>query len=149
LAHSPDTKLTISGVSLRDDPLFLGRTAAFLRSLGYRDDQMDLKLPHNYGGLYGIASFKDLQGQPLEMCSVLLDNPGIYVDGRVTACGCLDNSGALIIGDIRTETLREMRYGPRYEALLDAFARGDVSDVPMCSTCDVPYCGKRMVSYAA
>jgi hypothetical protein len=119
---------------------------------------MEIKLPNNFGGLYtgspneptrGIHTFKDLRGEQLEICSVLLDNPGIYVDGRVTACGCLDNSSALIIGDIRVESLRDMRYGARFEALLQAFMAGDVSEVPLCATCDVPYCSSRMVTYVS
>jgi hypothetical protein len=144
----------VNGVSLTDDPDFAARTVYFLKSIGFRDDQIDIKLPNNFGGLYtgspaepirGIHTFKDLRGQLPELCSVLTDNPGIYVDGRVTACGCLDNSSALVIGDIRTESLREMRYGPRYEALLQAFISGDIADLTLCSTCDVPYCGSRNV----
>jgi len=118
--RSSDTTIIVNGVALHNDLNFVARTVAFLRSIGFRDDQMEIKLPNNYGGLYtggsgdtlhGIHTFKNLRDQPLEICSVLLDNPGIYVDGRVTACGCLDNSSALIIGDIRTEGLRAMRFG--------------------------------------
>jgi len=156
--RSPETTLVVNGVSLSDDIGFVRRTVAFLRSLGYRDDQMEIKLPNNYGGLYtdspteperGLHTFKDLRGEPVQLCSVLFNNPGIYVDGRVTACGCLDNSSALIIGDIRKQTLREMRYGPQYEALLKAFIAGDISQVPLCATCDVPYCGSRMVTFVS
>jgi hypothetical protein len=77
------------------------------------------------------------------------DNPGIYVDGRVTACGCLDNSSTLVIGDIRTETLRQMRYGARYQALLDAFMSGDVGGLALCADCDVPCCDSRMINYVS
>ena len=119
---------------------------------------MEIKLPNNFGGLYlgspaepsrGIHTFKDLRGLEPDLCSVLTDNPGVYVDRRVTACGCLDYSSALIIGDFRTETLREMRYGSRYESLLSAFLSGDISNVPLCSTCDVPYCSSRMITYVS
>ena len=156
--RSPDTKLVVNGVATSADIDFVKRTIAFLRSLGYRDDQIEIKLPNNYGGLYaesptdatrGIHTFKDLRNQPVQICSVLLDNPGVYVDGRVTACGCLDNSSALIIGDIRTETLREMRFGPRFETLLKAFISGDISELPLCATCDVPYCESRMLTYVS
>ena len=130
----------------------------FLKEIGFRDDQMEIKLPNNFGGLYadspseptrGLHTYKNLDGVPLDICTVLLDNPGVYVDGRVTACGCLDNSSALIIGDIRKETLREMRYGERFEAMLQAFIAGDVSRIPLCRTCDVPYCNSRMVTYVS
>ncbi len=156
--RSNGTRIIVNGVSLSDDLTFVARTVAFLRSLGFRDDQMEIKLPNNFAGMYtgspaegtrGIHTHKNLYDQTLQLCSVLTDNPGIYVDGRVTACGCLDNSSALIIGNIRQESLRDMRYGPRYEALLNAFMRGDVSEVPLCSSCDVPYCDSRMVTYVS
>jgi MoaA/NifB/PqqE/SkfB family radical SAM enzyme len=156
--RSSGTKIVVNGVSLRNDPEFVTRTIAFLKSLGFSDYQMEIKLPNNFGGLYlgsptepsrGIHTFKDLRDLEPDLCSVLTDNPGVYVDGRVTACGCLDNSSALIIGDIHTETLREMRYGSRYESLLNAFLSGDISNVPLCSTCDVPYCSSRMITYVS
>jgi hypothetical protein len=40
-----------------------------------------------------------------------------------------------------------MRYGPRYEALLASFMDGDISNILLCATCDVPYCGSRMGTY--
>lgn len=154
----PETKIVVNGVSLKNDRGFVARTVEFLRELGFEDHQMEIKLPNNFGGLYsgspldaarGIHTFKDLRKENLDICSVLLDNPGVYVDGRVTACGCLDNSSALIIGDIRKETLRDMRYGRRYEAILQSFIAEDVSGIPLCATCDVPYCASRMMTFVA
>ena len=156
--RSPNTTLLVNGVSLRDDEDFVAKTVKFLKEIGFRDDQMEIKLPNNFGGLYagsptepirGLHTYKNLEGVSLDICTVLLDNPGIYIDGRVTACGCLDNSSALIIGDIRKETLREMRYGQRFEAMLQAFIAGDVSSIPLCRNCDVPYCNSRMVTYVS
>jgi MoaA/NifB/PqqE/SkfB family radical SAM enzyme len=157
-SRSPATTLLVNGVSLSDNIDFVDRSVAYLKSLGFRNDQMEIKLPNNFGGLYkgspaegptGIHTYKDLRDQAPDLCSVLTDNPGIYFDGRVTACGCLDNSSALIIGDIRTETLREMRYGSRYQELLDVFMGGDISRVPLCADCDVPYCSSRMIDYVS
>jgi MoaA/NifB/PqqE/SkfB family radical SAM enzyme len=157
-ARSPGTTLFVNGVSLQNDPSFVDRTVAFLRSLGFAEGQMEIKLPNNFGGLYtgspkegsrGIHTYKKLDGAKLEVCSILLNNPGVYVDGRVTACGCLDNSSALIIGDVRKESLRAMMYGPRFEALLQAFAQEDVSQVALCKDCDVPYCGSRMINFVS
>jgi len=156
--RSPNTQLLVNGVSLRFDMAFVKRTIDFLHVLGFDDHQIEIKLPNNFGGLYngspseptrGIHTYKDLDGAELEVCSVLLNNPGVYVDGTVTACGCLDNSSALVIGDIRRQGLREMRYGDRFEALLQAFASGDISGLPLCSTCDVPYCSSRMINFVS
>ena len=154
--RSPATKILVNGVSLQNDTTFVARTVSFLLSLGFRENQIEIKLPNNFGGLYtgspldansGIHTHKELKDQAPRLCSVLTDNPEIYIDGRVTACGCLDNSSALIIGDIHTQSLREMRYGARYEALLDRFMTGDIGGLPLCAECDVPYCDTRMVTY--
>jgi MoaA/NifB/PqqE/SkfB family radical SAM enzyme len=148
--RSPATQLLVNGVALENDPSLVVRTTAFVQSLGFSDEQMLFNLPHNFGGQYhgsptdlntGVNTYKDLRGLKPDLCSVLLNSPGVYVDGRVTACGCLDNSAALIIGDIRTQGFREMRHGTRFDALLKAFVNGDISEVPLCDKCDVPYCG--------
>ena len=148
--RSPATQLLVNGVALENDPSLVARTTAFVRSLGFTDEQMLFNLPHNFGGQYhgsptdlniGVNTYKDLRGLKPDLCSVLLHSPGVYVDGRVTACGCLDNSAALIIGDIKTQGFREMRHGVRFDALLKAFVNGDLSEVPLCDKCDVPYCG--------
>jgi MoaA/NifB/PqqE/SkfB family radical SAM enzyme len=156
--RSSTTKLLVNGVSLTDDREFASRTVEFLKSLGFKEDQIEIKLPNNFGGLYqgnpregtkGLHTYKDLSSALPDLCSVLTDNPGIYIDGLVTACGCLDNARALVIGDIRKQTLRDMRYGRAYEKLLQSFMRGQIDDVPLCRDCDVPYCGSRMITYVA
>lgn len=154
--RAPETQLLVHGVSLEKNLDGIAKTKAFVRSLGFSEHQMSFNLPNNFAGQYdgspmdvesGIHTYKDLRGLKPDLCGVLLDNPGIYVDGRVTACGCLDNSAALLIGDIKTQSLREMRHGPQYEAMLQAFMNGDISGLPLCAKCDVPYCGTRMAAY--
>lgn len=153
--RSSSTKLMVNGVSLHRDPAFVRNTIDFLLSLGFQDREINISLAGNFGGQYtgmpkdirGIYTYKDLSDAPLEICSVLLNNPGIYVDGRVTACGCVDNSAALIIGDIHQESLRNMRYGARYEAILRAFAHEEIRELALCKDCDVPYCSSRLLNY--
>lgn len=138
------TTLTINGV-LHDRDGF-DRTRDYLLSLGAAPDMIRLQLPHNWGGTVkagenqgGIYSHDKIDRSRFKVCPLLLSTPGIYVDGRVTACGCIDANGALGIGDIRTQSLTEMRQGEAYRSMVRAFEAGDVSGLPLCAGCEIPY----------
>jgi sulfatase maturation enzyme AslB (radical SAM superfamily) len=142
------TKLSVSGINVKSDPQRTAKTRAFLRTLGLTDDEMRLSMPHNFGGRISPGNFsnridgksyKPIDRLPRYICPQLLSTPGIMVDGRVTACGCLDNNGALAIGDIRDASLADIRLGDRYQAMIRAFLDDDLSAFPMCAKCDIPY----------
>ena len=142
------TKFTVNGVNITGDPERTKKTREFLRSLGVRDDEMRLLVPCNFGGQISpgtksdklnAKSFKPIDHLPLYICPLLLSTPGIMADGRMTACGCVDNNGSLAIGDIRTQTIDEIRAGPRFQSMIDAFVKGDLSKFPLCAKCDIPY----------
>lgn len=59
---------------------------------------------------------------------------GILYDGRVTACGCLDINGELIIGDIRRQSIREIREGAAFKELIQRFKRGNLNGT-ICYGC--------------
>lgn len=151
--HRNPAQLIVNGVALKDDPDFVRRTTTFLMGLGFDEQEINIVLPNNFGGLYDptgdvgsdLRSLKQTdRGRPV-ICSILADNPGVLVDGRVTACGCLDNTGALEIGKIGEQGLVEMRFGQRFQNLLEKFACGDIFDLPLCSKCDVPYGPTRLL----
>jgi hypothetical protein len=54
----------------------------------------------------------------------------------VTACGCYDANAALAIGDLMQDSLKDIRSGARFTAILDAFRSGDLSGVALCGKCD-------------
>lgn len=137
------TSLTINGVV--DDEDVLSRTFGFLMTLGADRSIIRIGLPHNWGGTVkagadqgGIYSHRRIDRRSFKLCP-LLGTQGIYVDGRVTACGCIDANGALEIGHIDDEGIAAMRRGPRYQAIVQAFQFGDVSGVPLCQSCEIPY----------
>jgi uncharacterized Fe-S cluster-containing radical SAM superfamily protein len=66
-------------------------------------------------------------------CHRLLTGPVVLADGRVAACCCRDLEASLIIGDARTQTLRDILAGPRLKGYLARQARGDFPEV--CRTC--------------
>jgi len=142
------TELMVNGINLRADPEGTRKTRELLASMGIEDHEIRLSLPNNFGGVISpgnrqksiaAKSYKDVDELPLQLCPQLMWTPGIMVDGRMTACGCLDNNGSLAIGNIQDSTIGEMRHGERYNRMVEAFLSGDLSEFPICKRCDVPY----------
>jgi sulfatase maturation enzyme AslB (radical SAM superfamily) len=145
---STPTQLIVNGINLYEDAERTRKTRELLASIGIEDHEIRLALPNNFGGVISPGrrqnsisgkSYKDVDELPLRLCPQLLWTPGIMVDGRMTACGCLDNNGALAIGDVAESTISEMRHGERYQRMIQAFLSGDLSEFPMCKRCDIPY----------
>jgi MoaA/NifB/PqqE/SkfB family radical SAM enzyme len=142
------TQFMVNGINIKNDHEQSEKTRAFLLGLGVEEDEIRLSMPNNFAGQIspgGFAntingkSYKSVDQLPRYICPQLLSTPGVLADGRVTACGCLDNNGSLAIGDIRKNTLPEIRLGERYQSMIRAFLDDDLSAFPMCAKCDVPY----------
>lgn len=58
----------------------------------------------------------------------------IFADGRVTHC-CYDAHGDQVMGDLKTQSLREIIDGERFATMQDAFTRRDLSALPRCAEC--------------
>ena len=58
----------------------------------------------------------------------------VFADGRVTHC-CYDAHGDQILGDLKTQNLREILEGPRMAEMQSAFNRRDFSALPRCGEC--------------
>ena len=58
----------------------------------------------------------------------------IFADGRVTHC-CYDAHGDQVMGDLRTQSLREIVEGDKLAAMQEAFARRDFTNLPRCAEC--------------
>ncbi len=58
----------------------------------------------------------------------------VFADGRVTHC-CYDAHGDQVMGDLKTQTLREILDSERFATMQDAFARRDFSQLPRCGEC--------------
>jgi sulfatase maturation enzyme AslB (radical SAM superfamily) len=142
------TQLLVNGINLYAEPERTRKTRALLASIGIEEHEIRLSLPNNFGGVISpgtrqntitAKSYKNVDELPLQLCNQLLWTPGILADGRMTACGCLDNNGSLAIGNIQNNTIAEMRHGERYQRIIEAFLSGDLSEFPICKRCDVPY----------
>src|SRR5687768_7958666 len=58
----------------------------------------------------------------------------IFADGRITHC-CYDAHGDQVLGDLKTQSLREIIDGDRMLQMQDAFARRDFTNLPRCGEC--------------
>jgi MoaA/NifB/PqqE/SkfB family radical SAM enzyme len=58
----------------------------------------------------------------------------VFADGRVTHC-CYDAHGDQVLGDLKTQSLREILDSPRFAAMQAAFERRDFSQLPRCGEC--------------
>lgn len=134
--YGAPTRLWVNGVVPQDDGEFSRRTLAFLQSLGITD--VGLQKVNNFAGRNeGIAP--TLARATARLCRLPAFGVGIYVDGTVTACGCLDANGDVAIGNILESSLDEIRRGPRLRAVLDAFLDGSIEGHPLCGGCDMRF----------
>ncbi|HYO75137.1 MAG TPA: radical SAM/SPASM domain-containing protein [Thermoanaerobaculia bacterium] len=58
----------------------------------------------------------------------------VFADGRVTHC-CYDAHGDQVLGDLKTQSLREIIEGDRMAMMQDAFNRRDFTNLPRCGEC--------------
>lgn len=58
----------------------------------------------------------------------------VFADGRVTHC-CYDAHGDQVMGDLKTQTLREIIDSPRFAEMQSMFERRDFSQLPRCGEC--------------
>lgn len=121
----------------------------YLRTLGIDTKRVRLSYPDNFAGIVpvgskdqqtGIYSFKlGLPYRPLHLCHLLTSRLVVYDDGQVSACPGRDSENVMNIGDIKTEGFLEMRNGPKYKNMVDAFMARKIDDMPLCAKCDIPY----------
>ena len=154
-----DTSLVINGCYTNEmaeivgPNSFIARTRAFLRSIGIYEpqSQVRIQLPHNFGGnIKALKSINSPNGisnytrsdEPPVLCRVLKNSPGIYYDGRVTACGCLDPNGDMMIGDMNSASIMEIRQSDDFKLLLNQYTQGGITKMPLCNECDLPFLGE-------
>ena len=58
----------------------------------------------------------------------------VFADGRVTHC-CYDAHGDQVLGDLKTQSLREILDSPRFADMQSMFDRRDFSQLPRCAEC--------------
>ena len=130
-----ERNVTVRGIVYDKDEE--AKTRAFVHWLGIPHEQIHLEIPDNFAGL--VKNSRDLTDMELYACPWLEDYVVVYDDGKVSACACRDSEGVMTIGDLMTQSLASIIAGRERQKMLEAFACKDVSGMPLCSKCDVPY----------
>ncbi len=134
----PKNTLTINGV-VSGTTGAIEKTKDFLKS-EFNMDESQLKI-HNSNNWIDVVSNKNgnKKNEKSEgkrhYCHIANTRIGVLYDGKVTACGCLDVNGELVVGEINKEGIKEIRNGKLFNELVDKLNDGDISSL-MCSNCD-------------
>lgn len=141
-ARLPRETLKVRGVVSKDEEK--QNCAKFFKHvLGLEPSQISIVVSHNWAGKVLIASkfskfFNTIfVGNACKSiyCFYADTRIGILFDGRVTACGCLDINADLVIGDIREQSIQEIRQGPKFQELFNRFKHGDLRGL-ICYNCN-------------
>lgn len=99
-------------------------------------DQLYIKKPHNWGGTVRNDLIDQYcHRESYSHCSFLWYSLTILWDGRVTPCP-QDFFEEYLLGDLRTQTIREVWNGGPLVDLRDKLARQEWEEVRPCNTCD-------------
>ncbi len=72
--------------------------------------------------------------KPVTSCSRALGQIMVLQDGRVSLC-CFDNEGDVILGDLNTQTIREVYNGDKALNIRLAHVEGRRGELQLCRTC--------------
>lgn len=134
------TPYTVMQVILPYDPQSPGpNVPQHMKDLlkGLPVDEWDPLWPHGWAGVMldnGVVQAQPY-GENYHPCNWLWKSLAIYWDGRVASC-CADFSGDQLIGDLKTQSLRQVWNGSQMVALRKMQVEGRYKDAPLCSGCD-------------
>lgn len=144
MQQNPGTskKIFVYGVVKRGDK---EKAINFLLDCGLDKDEFHIGHGHAFAGKYTevvddrILNDKSWVLPPFlsepYYCYILDMRVGVFHDGKVTACPCHDLEGELLIGNIFENSFTEIRNGEKYQAILNAFKRGRIENIPICREC--------------
>lgn len=97
-------------------------------------DRVDVTRAHNWGGSEHVAGTSEPKNKTGFQCLRLWQTFTVLWDGRVSIC-CVDYEGSEILGDLRTQSMKDIWNGERLEQIRGWHARGRFDMVPVCSNC--------------
>lgn len=124
-------KVVVKGISSKD--LFeVGDHEQFFQNWGgtvASGGQGFLHLEGNWAG-----AMYPMRTKPTSACGRALNQIMVLWDGRVSLC-CFDGEGEEILGDLNTQTIREMFNGPKALGIRTAHNEGRRATIPLCANC--------------
>lgn len=135
-AGLPMDTLTINGVASASTGA-IGKTKQFLiKELGFDEKQLFIHNAHNWVDVVSDLDIRSSVGKGKKYyCHIANSRIGILFDGKVTACGCLDVNGELVVGDIFKNSIGEIRAGRKFTQFVEQLNAGNVGKL-MCSRCN-------------
>jgi MoaA/NifB/PqqE/SkfB family radical SAM enzyme len=95
-------------------------------------DVLNVASLHNYGG--GRA-YNRLGKKIVSVCYFPWTSMSVLWDGRVVTC-CMDSNGVQVLGDLNTQSVKEVWNGPVLAEVRNSFGKLDYSKFPVCLSCD-------------
>ncbi len=97
-------------------------------------DLLEVWCPHNW---VDGRSYRVIQQEKLKTCGRPFNTPlQIQVDATVNMC-CFDFDGKLLLGDLRTQTLKEIFESPMFKKLAECHTTGNYKESGLiCENCD-------------
>jgi len=131
----PLTTLDVNGLANKDDLKTIQHCEEFLLRLELDPTQFRIHSPGNFGGYVSTKNKRiDLHNLPT-YCGKLDKRVGVYWDGNITACGCSDPNGELIIGHINKDRFSSLRRSEKYQRLVRCFEKRELNKIPICYNC--------------
>ena len=133
-ANLPKNTLTINGVTTGVTG-GIKKTKDFLKKEFYLDEnQLFIHNANNWIDVINQSQSKNQENKRY-YCHISNIRIGVLYNGDVTACGCLDVNGELVIGNINDNTISEIRKGKKFKEFKDNLTKGELNNL-MCKNCD-------------
>lgn len=97
-------------------------------------DLLEVWRPHNWAGGRG---YRNVQKKKLKTCGRPFNTPlQVQVDGTVNMC-CFDFNGELLLGDLRTQSLKDIFRSPMFKKIVKCHTSGNFKNSGLiCEYCD-------------
>lgn len=99
-----------------------------------RVDLVEVWAPHNW---VDSVKFRRVQDQKMKTCGRPFEGPlQVQVDGTVNMC-CFDYDGHLTLGDLKTQSLKEIFSSPLFKTIVSCHTSGEFNGSGLiCANCD-------------
>ena len=107
------------------------------RFKGLPVDEWDTFWAHGWAGQMETSDFYTARphGPNYYPCNWLWKSMAIYWDGKVPSC-CADFAEDQIMGDLSTQSIREIWNGKEYRAIRQGHVMGELDNYKLCRGCD-------------
>jgi hypothetical protein len=95
-------------------------------------DCLNVTALHNYGGGRG---YNQMGKKIVSVCYFPWTSMSVLWDGRVVTC-CMDSNGVQVLGDLNSQTVKEVWTGPALTDVRDDFRKLQYDAYPVCRSCD-------------